>query len=178
MILLFHNINILRNILQKYTIIDNKMSIKKAITLNFTAPNGDTYFCSHPMVPIIDKKNNKFIFQLLRSVDLGMIGCIGYTIKVNVLLYPTNLKYNNIFSINENNTLIYDKSIVKSLGIYTIHVIIVEEETIFDMKKGFVKKVLKAEPNLNISLRTIYHYEQDIYELTHPTIEGDLSYLE
>ena len=154
------------------------MSIKKAIALNFTAPNGDTYFCSHPMVPIIDKKNNKFIFQLLRSVDLGMIACIGDTIKVNVLLYPTNLKYNNIFSINEKNTLIYDKSIVKSLGIYTFHVIIVEEETVFDMKKGFVKKVLKEQPNLNISLRTIYHHDQDMYELTHPTIDGNLSYLE
>lgn len=154
------------------------MSIKKAIALNFTAPNGDTYFCSHPMVPTIDKKNNKFTFQLLRSVDLGFLASVGDTIKVNVLLYPTNLKYNNIFSINEKHTLIYDKSIVKSLGIYIFHVFIVDEETVFDMKRGFVKKVLKTEPNLNISLRTIYHYEQDIYELTHPTIEGDLCYLE
>ena len=154
------------------------MSIKKAIALNFTAPNGETYFCSHPMVPIIDKKNNKFIFQLLRSVDLGFLASISDRIKVNVLLYPTNLKYNNIFSINEKNTLIYDKSIVKCIGSYTFHVIIVEEETIFDMKKGFVKKVLEKEPFLNISLRTIYHYEQDMYQLTHPAIEGDLSYLE
>ena len=154
------------------------MSIQKAIALNFTAPNGETYFCSHPMVPIIDKKNNKFIFQLLRSVDLGFLASISDRIKVNVLLYPTNLKYNNIFSINEKNTLIYDKSIVKCIGSYTFHVIIVEEETIFDMKKGFVKKVLEKEPFLNISLRTIYHYEQDMYQLTHPAIEGDLSYLE
>lgn len=154
------------------------MSIKKAIALNFTAPNGETYFCSHPMVPIIDNKNNKFIFQLLRSVDLGFLASISDRIKVNVLLYPTNLKYNNIFSINEKNTLIYDKSIVKCIGSYTFHVIIVEEETIFDMKKGFVKKVLEKEPFLNISLRTIYHYEQDMYQLTHPAIEGDLSYLE
>lgn len=154
------------------------MSIKKAIALNFTAPNGDTYFCSHPMVPTIDKKNNKFTFQLLRSVDLGFLACVTDIVKVNVLLYPTNLKYNNIFSINEKNTLIYDKSIVKSLGIYIFNVIIVEEETVFDMKKGFVKKVLKTEPKLNISLRTIYYHDQDMYELTHPTIEGDLSYLE
>ena len=154
------------------------MSIKKAIALNFTAPNGETYFCSHPMVPIIDKKNNKFIFQLLRSVDLGFLASISDRIKVNVLLYPTNLKYNNIFSINEKNTLIYDKSIVKCIGSYTFHVIIVEEETIFDMKKVFVNKVLEKEPFLNISLRTIYHYEQDMYQLIHPAIEGDLSYLE
>ena len=46
------------------------------------------------------------------------------------------------------------------------------------MKKGFVKKVLKEQPNLNISLRTIYHHDQDMYELTHPTIDGNLSYLE
>ena len=50
------------------------MSIKKAIALNFTAPNGDTYFCSHPMVPTIDKKNNKFTFPLVYVHSHNPIG--------------------------------------------------------------------------------------------------------
>ena len=152
------------------------MSIKKAIALKFTSPNGETYFCSHPMMPIIDKK--KFIFQLIRSVDLGMLVCIGQEIKVNVLLYPTNLEYNSIFSINDNNNLIYNNSIVKSLGIYTIPINIVEEEIIFDMKKGYVKEVLEESPLLNICFRSIYHKDINSYEITLPYIEGDLSYLE
>ena len=154
------------------------MSIKKAISLKFTAPNGDTYFCSHPMASLIDKKNNKFIFQTLRTVDLGILACIGEQIKVNVLLYPTNLKYNDIFTMNENNNLIYNSSIVKSLGIYTIIVNIVEEEIIFDMKKGYIKEILIENPELKISLRSIYHKDIQSYEITHPNIEGDLSYLE
>ena len=154
------------------------MSMKKAIALKFTAPNGDTYFCSRPMAPIIDKKNNKFIFQILRNVDLGMLACIGEEIKVNVLLYPNNLKYNDIFSMSGNNNLIYNNSIVKSLGIYTIIVNIVEEEIIFDMKKGYIKEILIENPELKISLRSIYHKDIQSYEITHPNIEGDLSYLE
>lgn len=154
------------------------MSIRKAIALKFTAPNGDTYFCSRPMVPIIDEKNNKFIFQILRNVDLGMLACIGEEIKVNVLLYPNNLKYNDIFSMSGNNNLIYNNSIVKSLGIYTIIVNIVEEEIIFDMKKGYIKEILIENPELKISLRSIYHKDIQSYEITHPNIEGDLSYLE
>ena len=154
------------------------MSIDKAIALKFTAPNGDTYFCSKPMIPIIDKKNNKFIFQLIRSVDLGMLACIGEKIKVTVLLYPTNLKYNNIFTINENNNLIYNSSIVKNIGTYNIIVNIVEEEIVFDMKKGYVRKVLEENPELKLCFRTLYHSNINSYELTHPMIEGNLSYLE
>jgi len=154
------------------------MSIGKAIALKFTAPNGETYFCSHPMIPIIDKKNNKFTFQLLRSVDLGMLACIGEEIKVSVLLYPTNLKYNNIFTINENNNLIYDSYIVKNIGTYNIIVNVVEEEIVFDMKKGYVRKVLEENPELKLCIRTLYHSNINSYELTHPMIEGDLSYLE
>jgi hypothetical protein len=154
------------------------MSIKKAIALKFTASNGDTYFCSHPMAALIDKKNNKFIFQTLRTVDLGMLACIGEQIKVNVLLYPTNLKYNNIFTMNENNNLIYNSSIVKNLGIYTIPINIVEEEVIFDIKKGYIKQILKENPELKISLRSIYHKDIESYEITLPNIEGDLSYLD
>jgi hypothetical protein len=153
------------------------MSIKKAIALKFTAPNGDTYFCSRPMAPTIDKKNNKFMFQILRNVDLGILAYIGEEIKVNVLLYPTNLKYNDIFTMNENNNLIYNSSIVKSLGIYTIPINIVEEEVIFDIKKGYIRQNLKDNPKLNISLRTIYHKDINSYEITHPNIEGDLYYL-
>ena len=154
------------------------MSIDKAIALKFTAPNGDTYFCSKPMIPIIDKKNNKFIFQILRSVDLGMLACIGEQIKVTVLSYPNNLKYNNIFTMSGNNNLIYNKSIVKNIGTYTIPVNIIEEEIIFDMKKGYIKKVLEGNPELKICFRTIYHKDLNSYEITHPNIEGDLSYLE
>ena len=154
------------------------MSISKAIALKFTAPNGDTYFCSRPMAPIIDKKNNKFIFQILRNVDLGMLACIGEEIKVNVLLYPTNLKYNDIFTMSGNNNLIYNSSIVKSLGIYTIPVNIIEEEVIFDMKKGYIRQILIENPDLKICLRTLYHKDLGSYEITHPNIEGDLSYLE
>jgi len=159
-------------------ITNNIMSIKKAIALKFTAPNGDTYFCSRPMAPIIDTKNNKFIFQTLRTVDLGMLACIGEQIKVNVLLYPINLKYNDIFTMNENNKLMYNNSIVKSLGIYTIIVNIVNEEIIFDIKKGYIKQILIENPELKISLRSIYHKDIESYEITLPNIEGDLSYLE
>jgi hypothetical protein len=130
------------------------------------------------MAPIIDEKNNKFIFQILRNVDLGMLACIGEEIKVNVLLYPNNLKYNDIFSMSGNNNLIYNNSIVKSLGIYTIIVNIVEEEIIFDIKKGYIKEILIENPELKISLRSIYHKDIQSYEITHPNIEGDLSYLE
>lgn len=154
------------------------MTIKKAIAIKFTAPNGETYFCSRPMIPVIDKKNNKFIFQIIRSVDLGILACIGEEININVLLYPSNLKYNDIFTINENNNLIYNSSIIKSLGIYTIPVNIVEEENIFDTKKGYIKQDLRENPELKISLRAIYHRDINSYELTHPMIEGDLSYLE
>jgi hypothetical protein len=154
------------------------MRIKKAIALKFTAPNGDTYFCSRPMVPIMDTKNNKFIFQILRNVDLAMLACIGDEIKVNVLLYPTNFKYNDIFTMSENNNLIYNSSIVKSMGIYTIPINIVEEEVIFDIKKGYVKQILNENPELKICLRSIYHKDIQSYEITHPNIEGDLSYLE
>ena len=154
------------------------MSIRKAIALKFTAPNGDTYFCSRPMAPIIDEKNNKFIFQILRNVDLGMLACIGEEIKVNVLLYPNNLKYNDIFSMSGNNNLIYNSSIVKSLGIYTIPVNIIEEEVIFDMKKGYIRQILIENPDLKICLRTLYHKDLGSYEITHPNIEGDISYLE
>jgi len=154
------------------------MSISKAIALKFTSPNGDTYFCSRPMAPIIDKKNNKFIFQILRNVDLGMLACIGEEIKVNVLLYPTNLKYNDIFTMSGNNNLIYNSSIVKSLGIYTIPVNIIEEEVIFDMKKGYIRQILIENPDLKICLRTLYHKDLGSYEITHPNIEGDISYLE
>jgi hypothetical protein len=153
------------------------MTIKNAIALKFTAPNGETYFCLHPMVQTFDKKNNRFIFQLLRSVDLGMLAHRNEYIKVEVLLYPNNLKYNDIFTINDNNNLIYNNIIIKSLGIYTIPVNIVEEETVLNMKKGYIKEVLKENPNLNISLRTIYHADLNGYELTLPMIEGDLSYL-
>jgi hypothetical protein len=45
------------------------------------------------------------------------------------------------------------------------------------MKKGYIKEVLKENPNLNISLRTLYHADLNGYELTLPMIEGDLSYL-
>ena len=154
------------------------MSTKKAIALKFIAPNGETYFCSHPMIPIIDKKNNKFIFQLLRSVDLGMFACIGEQIKVTVLLYPNNLKYNSIFTINGNNNLIYNSSIVKNIGTYTVTVNIIEEEIVFDMKKGYVRKVLEENPELKICFRSLYHSNINSYEITHPMIEGDLSYLE
>ena len=154
------------------------MSIRKAIALKFTVPNGDTYFCSRPMATIIDEKNNKFIFQILRNVDLGMLACVGEEIKVNVLLYPNNLKYNDIFSMSGNNNLIYNNSIVKSLGIYTIIVNIIEEEIIFDMKKGYIRQILIENPELKISLRSIYHKDIQSYEITHPNIEGDLSYLE
>jgi hypothetical protein len=154
------------------------MTIKKGIALKFTAPNGDTYFCSRPMVPIIDTKNNKFIFQILRNVDLGILASIGEKIKVNVLLYPINLKYNDIFRMNENNKLMYNNSIVKSLGIYTILVNIVDEEIIFDIKKGYIKQILIENPELKISLRSIYHKDIESYEITLPNIEGDLSYLE
>jgi hypothetical protein len=154
------------------------MSTKKAIALKFTAPNGDTYFCSRPMAPTIDKKNNKFMFQILRNVDLGIIACIGEEIKVNVLLYPSNLKYNDVFTMNENNNLIYNSSIVKSLGIYIIPINIVEKEVIFDIQKGYVKQILIENPELKISLRTIYHKDIESYEITHPNIEGDLSYLD
>jgi hypothetical protein len=154
------------------------MSIKKAIALKFTAPNGDTYFCSRPMIPIIDKKNNKFIFQIIRSVDLGMLACIGEKIKINVLLYPNNLKYDDIFTMNENNNLIYNSSIVKSIGIYTIPVNIIEEEIVIDIKKGYIKQILIENPELKISLRSIYHKDIDSYEITLPNIEGNLSYLE
>lgn len=154
------------------------MSTKKAIALKFTAPNGDTYFCSRPMAPTVDKKNHKFMFQILRNVDLGMLACIGEEIKVNVLLYPTNLKYNDIFTMNENNNLIYNSSIVKSLGIYTIPINIIEEEVIFDIKKGYVRQILKNNPELKISLRSIYNKDINSYEITHPNIEGDLSYLD
>jgi hypothetical protein len=183
-------INIIKNdfyyIIKYYIIINlyynkmtiNKMSVNKAIALKFTAPNGETYFCLHPMIQTLDKKNNTFIFQLLRSVDLGMLAYKGEKIKVEVLLYPNNLKYNDIFTINDNNNLIYNNIIIKSLGIYTIPVDIVEEEITFNMKKGYIKKVLKENPNLNISLRTIYHNETNGYEITLPMIEGDLSYLE
>ena len=154
------------------------MSTKTAIALKFTAPNGDTYFCSHPMAALINKKKNKFIFQTLRTVDLGMLACIGEQIKVNVLLYPTNLKYNNIFTMNSNNNLIYNNSVVKSIGIYTIPINIVEEEVIFNIKKGYVRQILIENPELKISLRSIYHKDIDSYEITLPNIEGDLSYLE
>ena len=147
------------------------MTIKNAIALKFTAPNGETYFCLHPMVQTFDKKNNRFIFQL------GMLAHRNEYIKVEVLLYPNNLKYNDIFTINDNNNLIYNNIIIKSLGIYTIPVNIVEEETVLNMKKGYIKEVLKENPNLNISLRTIYHTDLNGYELTLPMIEGDLSYL-
>jgi hypothetical protein len=154
------------------------MSIKKAIALQFISPNGDTYFCSRPMTQTIDIKNNKFIFQILRNVDLGFISSIGEEIIVNVLLYPTNLKYSNIFTINANNNLIYNSSIVKSLGKYIIPINIIEEENIFNTKKGYVKQVLIENPELKISLRSIYHIDIDSYEITHPNIEGDLSFLE
>lgn len=154
------------------------MSTKKAIALKFTAPNGDTYFCSRPMASIIDKKNNKFIFQTLRNVDLGMIASIGEQIKVNVLLYPTNLKYNDIFTMSGNNNLIYNSSIVKSIGIYTIPINIVEEEVIFNIKKGYIRQILIENPELKISLRSIYHKDLKSYEITFPNIEGDLSYLD
>jgi hypothetical protein len=154
------------------------MNIKKSIALKFTAPNGETYFCSRPMIPMIDNKNNKFIFQILRSVDLGMLACIGEQIKVTVLIYPNNLVYNSLFTINGNGNLIYNSSIVKNIGTYTITVNIIEEEIIFNMKKGYVRKILEESPELKICFRTLYHNDINSYEITHPMIEGDLSYLE
>jgi co-chaperonin GroES (HSP10) len=74
--------------------------------------------------------------------------------------------------------LVEGKWIMISHGRWTRGVDIIDEETVFNMKKGYIKQVLRENPILNISLRTIYHNETNGYEITLPMIEGDLSYLE
>jgi hypothetical protein len=154
------------------------MSTRKLLALKFTEPNGDTYFCSHPMIHTIDKKSNTFRAQLIRNVDLTIIARKNENIKVQLLLFPLNSVYNDIFTMNKYNTLVYDNFLVKSIGTYIIPVNITEEETVFNLKKGYVKHILNLDPILNISLRTIYDSERNSYQLTLPAIEGDLSYLE
>jgi hypothetical protein len=146
-----------------------------SITLKITNLNEKkSSFSSNRMVLTVNNEKNSFISQYLRDIDIGMILSKNDKIIVEVYAYPSNLNYNNIFSIDENSNVIYNNSIVKKLGKYNININIENEEYVFGIKKGYIKSIFD---DCKIYFRTIYHDNIQKYEITHPSIEGNLEYL-
>jgi len=146
-----------------------------SITLKITNLNEKkSSFSSNRMVLTVNNEKNSFISQYLRDIDIGMIVSKNDKIIVEVFGYPSNLNYNNIFSIDENSNVIYNNLIVKKLGTYNIIIDIENEEYVFGIKKGYIKGIFD---DCKIYFRTRYHDDIEKYEITHPSIEGYLEYL-
>jgi len=148
--------------------------MSKKIALKYILPNNEIYISTVPLASDNSQqksKSNKFIFQQLRSSDLGLSVLPSDDIRVEVYSYPKEMKY--ITSYFDN----ISKHNIKLLGSYNFTVNIENEQNIFGMRKGMVSVLLNREHHVKLSFTSIYHPEYETYVLSNPLIEGDASFI-
>lgn len=146
--------------------------MNRNLALKYILPNNDVYISTVPLASDnSNHKSKKFIFQQLRSSDLGLSVSPSDIIKVEVYSYPKEMKY--MITYFENIT----KHNIKLLGSYNFTVNIENEQNVFGMKKGEVSAILNREHNVKLTFTSIYHPEYKTYVLSNPLIEGNVSFI-
>ena len=138
--------------------------------LGIAIKNNGMYSYSKPFI-LNNELKDKFIAQIIRDVDFSILLKNGEMIILDIVIYPNKYSYYEANSKNTSNNLF------KKLGSYNLLFENNEDINFQDFKKGYFKKLLDQENNLNISFSTIYMKDEDKYIVTPPLIYGNKSYL-
>ena len=138
--------------------------------LGIAIKNNGMYSYSKPFI-LNNELKDKFIAQIIRDVDFSILLKNGEMIILDIVIYPNKYSYYEANSKNTSNNLF------KKLGSYNLLFENNEDINFQDFKKGYFKKLLDQENNLNISFSTIYMKDEDKYIVTTPLIYGNKSYL-
>ena len=138
--------------------------------LGIAIKNNGMYSYSKPFILNNELKDN-FIAQLIRDVDFSILLKNGEMIILDIIIYPNKSSYYEANSKNTSNNLF------KKLGSYNLLFESIEDTNFYGFKKGYFKKLLDEEYDLNISFTTIYRSNEDNYILTTPVIYGNKNYL-
>ena len=133
--------------------------------------NNGMYSYSKPFILNYELKD-KFIGQIIRDVDFSILLKNGEMIILDIIIYPNK---NSYYEANSKNT---SNNLFKKLGSYNLLFESIENNNNFqDFKKGYFKKLLDQDNDLNISFSTFYRKVEDNYIVTTPVIYGNKNYL-
>jgi len=138
--------------------------------LGIAIKNNGMYSYSKPFI-LNNELKDKFIAQLIRDVDFSILLKNGEMIILDIIIYPNKSSYYEANSKNTSNNLF------KKLGSYNLLFESIEDNNFYGFKKGYFKKLLHEEYDLNISFTTIYRSNEDNYIVTTPVIYGNKNYL-
>ena len=138
--------------------------------LGISIKNNGIYSYSKPFI-LNNELKDKFIAQLIRDVDFSILLKNGEMIILDIIIYPNKSSYYEANSKNTSNNLF------KKLGSYNLLFESIEDTNFYGFKKGYFKKLLDEEYDLNISFTTIYRSNEDNYIVTTPVIYGNKNYL-
>jgi hypothetical protein len=138
--------------------------------LGIAIKNNGIYSYSKPFI-LNNELKDKFIAQLIRDVDFSILLKNGEMIILDIIIYPNKSSYYEANSKNTSNNLF------KKLGSYNLLFESIEDTNFYGFKKGYFKKLLDEEYDLNISFTTIYRSNEDNYIVTTPVIYGNKNYL-
>jgi hypothetical protein len=138
--------------------------------LGIAIKNNGMYSYSKPFI-LNNELKDKFIAQLIRDVDFSILLKNGEMIILDIIIYPNK---NSYYKANSKNT---SNNLFKKLGSYNLLFESIEDTNFQGFKKGYFKKLLDQDNNLNISFSTFYRKDDDNYIVTTPVICGNNNYL-
>ena len=138
--------------------------------LGIAIKNNGIYSYSKPFI-LNNELKDKFIAQLIRDVDFSILLKNSEMIILDIIIYPNKSSYYEANSKNTSNNLF------KKLGSYNLLFESIEDTNFQGFKKGYFKKLLDEEYDLNISFTTIYRSNEHNYIVTTPVIYGNKNYL-
>lgn len=138
--------------------------------LGIAIKNNGMYSYSKPFI-LNNELKDKFIAQLIRDVDFSILLKNGEMIILDIIIYPNR---NSYYEANSKNT---SNNLFKKLGSYNLLFESIEDTNFYGFKKGYFKKLLDEDNDLNISFTTIYRSNEDNYIVTTPVIYGNKNYL-